>query len=381
MKIYILIMALIFSYSTFANLQTLDRHCSKQVDYIRFFHVNGMLTSYDEFESNLAWIDNFHAVWLGKYYRGAKADGNYNNNEVIYEQIYEVAQQKYSDLSIFSPKYRIITAILNGTVSVLNKKDLMILQEVILESVIDANYSIINETDYNNAYQKLNFHMNSCNRIILLGHSQGNFYTNVLFEEIIDNYIYSDGYSTADYPMISLSAIAPPTSSLPKDEYKALVSYLTLDDDSVIDIVRILFGSLPPNFSAKSYFDDSHHGLIDSYLRSNPVASKISEKIEFSIQNQTPFPLFEQHPVKSDAFSHIGYSTINKVLDLKFESGSVYRYYNIPILVWDELYYSTSMGKFFNDNIRGQYPFDKLDIESMTYLKMTSLEPVAKVEK
>jgi len=72
---------------------------------------------------------------------------------------------------------------------------------------------------------------------------------------------------------------------------------------------------------------------------------------------------------------------INKVLDLKFESGSVYRYYNIPILVWDELYYSTSMGKFFNDNIRGQYPFDKLDIDSMTYLKMTSLEPVAKVEK
>ncbi|MFX3943905.1 hypothetical protein ACJBXQ_11400, partial [Streptococcus suis] len=79
-----LIIALIFSYSALANLQPLDRHCSKKVDYVRFFHVNGMLTSYDEFESNLAWIDNFHAVWLGKYYQGAKADGNYNNNEVIY---------------------------------------------------------------------------------------------------------------------------------------------------------------------------------------------------------------------------------------------------------------------------------------------------------
>lgn len=53
MKIYILIMALIFSYSAFANLQTLDRHCSKQVDYVRFFHVNGMLTSYVEYKSKL----------------------------------------------------------------------------------------------------------------------------------------------------------------------------------------------------------------------------------------------------------------------------------------------------------------------------------------
>ena len=299
-------------------------------------------------------------------------------------QIYEVAQQKYSDLPVFSPEYRIITAIIGGTVSSLSDIDIAQIESVLQDVFTEVNYSIIDETDYKNAFQRLQFQMHSCNRIILIGHSQGNFYTNALFEETISTYQYSDGYLASDYPLVSLAAIATPTSSIGGslgEEYKEIISHLTLDEDWVIRAVRILFGSLPSNYSAESLFDSTGHGLIDAYLRNNAVANAISAKIEASILNQTPFPLFEQHPVNSYAFSHIGYSTINKILDLKFESGSVYRYYNIPILVWDELYYSTSMGKFFNDNIRGQYPFDKLDIESMTYLKMTSLEPVAKVEK
>ncbi|WP_259399239.1 MULTISPECIES: KTSC domain-containing protein [unclassified Pseudoalteromonas] len=299
-------------------------------------------------------------------------------------QIYEVAQQNYSDLPVFSPEYRIITAIIGGTVSSLSDIDIAQIESVLQDVFTEVNYSIIDETDYKNAFQRLQFQMHSCNRIILIGHSQGNFYTNALFEETISTYQYSDGYLASDYPLVSLAAIATPTSSIGGslgEEYKEIISHLTLDEDWVIRAVRILFGSLPSNYSAESLFDSTGHGLIAAYLRNNAVANAISAKIEASILNQTPFPLFEQHPVNSDAFSHIGYSTINKILDLKFESGSVYRYYNIPILVWDELYYSTSMGKVFNDNIRGQYPFDKLDIESMTYLKMTSLEPVAKVEK
>ena len=165
------------------------------------------------------------------------------------------------------------------------------------------------------------------------------------------------------------------------EEYKEIISHLTLDEDWVMRAVRVLFGSLPSNYSAESLFDSTGHGLIDAYLRNNAVANAISAGIKLSLLNQTPFPLFEQHPVNSSAFSHIGYSTINKVLDLKFESGGVYRYYNIPILVWYELYYSTSMGKFYNENIRGQYPVDKLDIENRVYLKMTTLEPVAIDEK
>jgi len=77
----------------------------------------------------------------------------------------------------------------------------------------------------------------------------------------------------------------------------------------------------------------------------------------------------------------IGYSSINKVLDLKFESGAVYRYCDIPILLWDDFYYSTSMGQFFNQYIRGRYPVERLDIESNTYLRLVTDEPLAVIEK
>lgn len=380
---YLIVFALILTNYASASYQPLDRYCTKQIDQLRLFYINGMFTTEDDFRENLFWLDNFQDIKLGNYLKGRKPTGNYNKDEDLHMQIYEVAKQKYGDLSPFSNKYHLITAIVGGTVDSLSQENIAHVESVIEEVFSDVTYSKLNDTDYRNAYQKLLFQMHSCNRIILIGHSQGNFYTNALFEDIISNYQYTDGYYASDYSLVGLASIATPTSSLGGnlgEEYAHLISHLTLDQDEIMRAVRVLFGSLPSNFSMSSLFDNTGHGLIDSYIRNDNVATKIGEGIKASILNQTPFPLFEQHPVRSDAFSHIGYSTINKVLDLKFESGSVYRYYNIPVLVWDKLYYSTSMGKVFNDNIRGQYPFDKLDIENMTYLKMTSLEPVAKVE-
>ncbi|MGS0497609.1 KTSC domain-containing protein [Pseudoalteromonas sp. S1727] len=381
---YLIVFALILTNYASASYQPLDRYCTKQIDQLRLFYINGMFTTEDDFRENLFWLDNFQDTKLGNYLKGRKPTGSYNKDEDLHMQIYEVAKQKYGDLSPFSNKYHLITAIVGGTVGSLSQENIAHVESVIEEVFSDVTYSKLNDTDYRNAYQKLLFQMHSCNRIILIGHSQGNFYTNALFEDIISNYQYTDGYYASDYSLVGLASIATPTSSLGGnlgEEYAHLISHLTLDQDDIMRAVRVLFGSLPSNFSMSSLFDNTGHGLIDSYIRNDNVATKIGEGIEASILNQTPFPLFEQHPVNSDAFSHVGYSTINKVLDLKFESGSVYRYYNIPILVWDELYYSTSMGKFFNNNIRGQYPFEKLDIDSMTYLKMTSFEPVAKVEK
>ncbi|MBE0360771.1 KTSC domain-containing protein [Pseudoalteromonas aliena] len=384
MKATYILFLLIFPIFTYGNYHALDRYCSKNIDNVRIFYVNGVRTNIKQYKANLNELSYFQDFHLPEFKKGALPAGSYNKSEAILMQIYEVAQQKYSDLPVFSPEYRIITAIIGGTVSSLSDIDIAQIESVLQDVFTEVNYSIIDETDYKNAFQRLQFQMHSCNRIILIGHSQGNFYTNALFEEAISTYQYSDGYLASDYPMVSLAAVATPTSSMGGslgEEYKEIISHLTLDEDWVMRAVRVLFGSLPSNYSAESLFDSTGHGLIDSYLRNNAVANAISAGIKLSMLNQTPFPLFEQHPVNSSAFSHIGYSTINKILDLKFKSGSVYRYYNIPILLWDELYYSTSMGKFYNENIRGQYPVDKLDIENRVYLKMTTLEPVAIDEK
>ncbi|MFH6955328.1 KTSC domain-containing protein [Pseudoalteromonas sp. XMcav1-K] len=368
----------------FADIQILDRYCTKQIDQLRLFYVNGMFTTSDAFRKNLYWLDNFQDVYLNNFQKGRVPTGSHNEDEALHLQIFEVAQHKYADLSPTSEKYRIITAIIGGTIDALSADETALVESVIRDVFNDVNYSRLNDTDYRNAYQKLLFQMHSCNRIILVGHSQGNFYTNALFDEVISSYQYSDGYFVSDYPLVSLASIATPTSSLGGslgDQYSQLISHLTLDQDAIMRAVRILFGSLPSNFSMASVFDSTGHGLIDSYIRSSNVAAKISEGINGSVLNQIPFPLFEQHPVSSSAFSHIGYSSINKVLDLKFESGEVYRYFDIPILLWDDFYYSTSMGRFFNEHIRGRYSFEKLDIESNTYLIVSGDEPLALVKE
>ncbi|WP_105172565.1 KTSC domain-containing protein [Pseudoalteromonas sp. T1lg24] len=368
----------------FADIQLLDRYCTKQIDQLRLFYVNGMFTTYDAFRKNLFWLDNFQDIYLNNFQKGRGPTGSYNKDELLHLQIFEVAQHKYADLSLTSEKYRIITAIIGGTIDALSADETVLVESVIRDVFNDVNYSRLNDTDYRNAYQKLLFQMHSCNRIILVGHSQGNFYTNALFDEVISSYQYSDGYFASEYPLVSLASIATPTSSLGGslgDQYSQLISHLTLDQDAIMRAVRILFGSLPSNFSMASVFDSTGHGLIDSYIRSSNVAAKISEGINDSVLNQIPFPLFEQHPVSSNAFSHIGYSSINKVLDLKLESGEVYRYFDIPILLWDDFYYSTSMGRFFNEHIRGRYSFEKLDIESNTYSIVSGDEPLALVKE
>lgn len=72
-------------------------------------------------------------------------------------------------------------------------------------------------------------------------------------------------------------------------------------------------------------------------------------------------PLFEQHPSSSSAMSHIGYSEISELLDIRFKHGGGYRYHNVPSQVWDSLYWSTSHGSYFNRNIKDRYAFEKIE--------------------
>ncbi|MGS0536409.1 KTSC domain-containing protein [Pseudoalteromonas sp. SaAl2] len=290
---YLIVFALILTNYASASYQPLDRYCTKQIDQLRLFYINGMFTTEDDFRENLFWLDNFQDIKLGNYLKGRKPTGNYNKDEDLHMQIYEVAKQKYGDLSPFSNKYHLITAIVGGTVDSLSQENIAHVESVIEEVFSDVTYSKLNDTDYRNAYQKLLFQMHSCNRIILIGHSQGNFYTNALFEDIISNYQYTDGYYASDYSLVGLASIATPTSSLGGnlgEEYAHLISHLTLDQDEIMRAVRVLFGSLPSNFSMSSLFDNTGHGLIDSYIRNDNVATKIGEGVEASILNQTPFP-------------------------------------------------------------------------------------------
>ncbi|MCC7451234.1 MAG: KTSC domain-containing protein, partial [Anaerolineae bacterium] len=62
----------------------------------------------------------------------------------------------------------------------------------------------------------------------------------------------------------------------------------------------------------------------------------------------------DRHEVESSVIKSIGCSV---VLEVEFESGRVYQYFDVPIAVYLEFLTADSKGKYFNAHIRNEYPY------------------------
>ena len=67
---------------------------------------------------------------------------------------------------------------------------------------------------------------------------------------------------------------------------------------------------------------------------------------------------FEQ--VSSSCLSGVGYDHTHRVLVLGFQSGSVYRYTDVPSFVYEGLMTAPSLGRFFQRYIKEEYGFEKV---------------------
>ncbi len=59
--------------------------------------------------------------------------------------------------------------------------------------------------------------------------------------------------------------------------------------------------------------------------------------------------------VKSSNIKSIGYDVNTKVLEVEFNTGSIYQYSNVPKHEYDNLLSSTSKGRYMNTHIKEQY--------------------------
>ena len=64
-------------------------------------------------------------------------------------------------------------------------------------------------------------------------------------------------------------------------------------------------------------------------------------------------------PVSSSTLRSVGYSPRSATLEVEFTSGDVYRYFDVPIEVFDSLMSAGSLGRYFNARIRDRYRFAK----------------------
>jgi hypothetical protein len=59
----------------------------------------------------------------------------------------------------------------------------------------------------------------------------------------------------------------------------------------------------------------------------------------------------------SSTITSVEYDDEARELDIKFTSGKMYRYFNVPLEIYAEFLDAGSKGKFFNDNIKGAFAF------------------------
>ena len=51
---------------------------------------------------------------------------------------------------------------------------------------------------------------------------------------------------------------------------------------------------------------------------------------------------------------------MSEILEVEFNSGNIYEYYNVPQFIYDRLMEAGSLGTFFNAEIKNNFAFSKV---------------------
>jgi len=65
-------------------------------------------------------------------------------------------------------------------------------------------------------------------------------------------------------------------------------------------------------------------------------------------------------PVESSNLKSVGHDPVSLTLEIEFQNGNIYQYFDVPQTVHVEMMQAPSLGKFFAAQIKGQYRFAKV---------------------
>jgi hypothetical protein len=66
-------------------------------------------------------------------------------------------------------------------------------------------------------------------------------------------------------------------------------------------------------------------------------------------------------PVNSSMANAIGYDSSDRILQVEFRNGATYKYAGVEPEIWEELHETSSIGRYFNHEIRGNYQSNCID--------------------
>jgi len=64
--------------------------------------------------------------------------------------------------------------------------------------------------------------------------------------------------------------------------------------------------------------------------------------------------------VSSQNVASVGYDQQTQTLEVEFHNGSVYQYFDVPQHVYQQLVGGVSVGKYLNEEIKGNYRYARL---------------------
>jgi hypothetical protein len=68
----------------------------------------------------------------------------------------------------------------------------------------------------------------------------------------------------------------------------------------------------------------------------------------------------ERTPVQSSNVAEIGYDPMTMTLEVAYRNGSVYQYYDVPQVLYEELLRADSIGRFLNSQIKNNFRYARL---------------------
>ena len=68
----------------------------------------------------------------------------------------------------------------------------------------------------------------------------------------------------------------------------------------------------------------------------------------------------QRTPVSSSNIESIGYDESSCTLEIEFNNGSVYQYFDVPTVVYEEFIASDSKGGYLAKNIKGRYRYSRV---------------------
>jgi hypothetical protein len=66
-------------------------------------------------------------------------------------------------------------------------------------------------------------------------------------------------------------------------------------------------------------------------------------------------------PVSSSNLSSVGYDEDRELLEIEFNGGRVYHFFDVPQKIHEELMNASSHGKYFNRNIEENYQYEQIE--------------------